>query len=100
MHKTLQNLGLCKRANKLVSGEAMVLDQIKSQKATLVFLASDAGPNTSKRIRDKATYYHVPLFDQFTTEELSNAIGKTNRKAIAIIDQAFAKLLKKDIKER
>ncbi len=79
------------RANRLISGEEMSLEKIKSSQAKLVFLASDAGPNTSKRVRDKSKTYQVQVIDAFSTDELSKAIGKTNRKVIAIKDQGFAK---------
>jgi ribosomal protein L7Ae-like RNA K-turn-binding protein len=92
--KVLNLLGLCQRAKLLVSGEMFTLEKIKSNKAKLVFLASDAGPNTSKRIRDKALYYHVDIIDSFNSEELSQAIGKKNRMALAIIDIGFVKKIK------
>jgi len=84
-------LGLCQRARRLVSGEEMSLDLIKSERAQLVFLAKDAGPSTSKRVQDKAASYQVDVIDGFSSEELSKAIGKANRKVIAIKDSGFAK---------
>lgn len=95
MNKALQNLGLCKRANKLVSGEEQVLERIKANKTTLVFLASDAGKNTTKRVKDKASTYEIEVIDHYTTDELNQAIGTKNRKVIAITDQNFVKLIKK-----
>lgn len=89
--KILSLLGLCQRANRLVSGEDMSLALIKNSQAKLVFLANDAGFNTSKRIRDKSSSYPVPVIDTFSSDELSNAIGKLNRKVIVIKDSGFAK---------
>ena len=86
----LSLLGLCQRANRLVSGEDMSLSVIKKKQAKLVFLACDAGVNTSKRIRDKSMSYHVTVVDLFNSEELSNAIGKSNRKVLVVKDQGFA----------
>lgn len=97
MNKALNTLGLCKRANRLVSGETNVLDKIRSLEAKLVLLANDAGPNTVKKITDKSSFYKVKLIQIFSTEELSKAIGKRNRKTIAITDKAFADLLIKNI---
>jgi ribosomal protein L7Ae-like RNA K-turn-binding protein len=48
MDKILNNLGLCQRANGLLSGEEMVIEGIQSGKVYYVFLASDAWHNTSK----------------------------------------------------
>lgn len=91
--KILQDLGLCKRANKIISGEEQVLESIKSNSAKIVFLASDSGKNTAKRITDKSKYYNVRIDINFTTEELNNAIGTENRKVLAINDKNFAKMI-------
>ncbi|MFA7075827.1 MAG: YlxQ-related RNA-binding protein [Candidatus Izemoplasmatales bacterium] len=90
----LSLIGLCQKAKKLVSGEAFALEKIKGKQAKLVFLASDAGFNTNKRIRDKSAFYEVEVIDIFTTDELSGAIGKNNRKVIAITDKGFAEKMK------
>ncbi len=90
--KIMQQLGLCQRARKLASGEEMVLENIKSQKAKLVFLANDAGRNTTKRISDKSSYYQVPVYLGLTSDELSQAIGKHNRKVACVTDKNFAKM--------
>jgi len=94
MDKTLQLLSLIKKANKLITGEEFVTDAIRKQKVFLVFLASDAGVNTSKKIHDKAKYYNIPLIDSYTSEELSNSIGK-KRMVIGITDLGFATSIKK-----
>lgn len=89
--RILSLLGLCQRANRLVSGEDMSLTLIKKNQANLVFLASDVGPSTKKRVLDKSNTYHVTVIDLFSTEELSNAIGKENRKVLVIKDRGFTK---------
>ena len=89
----LKTLGLVTRAQKLVSGSDMVIDEIRKGHAYLVILASDAASNTTKQIKDKTTYYKVPLIIKHTKEELSKAISKRDRAVIAILDQGFAKIL-------
>jgi ribosomal protein L7Ae-like RNA K-turn-binding protein len=89
--KVLSLLGLCQRANRLVSGEDMSLAAIKNKQAKLVFLAQNAGPNTSKRICDKSSTYDVPVIDVFDSDELSKSIGKSNRKVLVVKDAGFAK---------
>ena len=95
MEKILNNLGLCQRANGLISGEEMVIEGIQSGKVYYVFLASDAGSNTSKQIFDKAKYYNVEVDNTYTGEQLSHSIGKTNRKVIGITNKGFIKILKR-----
>ena len=89
--KILSILGLCQRANRLVSGEEMSLDKIKSNQAKLVILANDAGYNTTKRVTDKSKTSQVQVINVFSSDEISKAIGKSNRKVLAIKDQGFAK---------
>lgn len=100
MDKLLNTLGLVKRANKLVTGEEFVLQKIKSQRARIVFLANDAGKNTTKRITDKCKFYNVKLITLYNTDELNKAIGLENRKVIAINDANFAKMINKKLEEK
>ena len=94
MQEVLKLLGLATRAKKIVSGEEFCIEAIRKNQIKYLFLASDAGVNTTKRVTDKASFYNVPLDTGFTTEELSGAIGKNNRKVIGIIDIGFAKKMK------
>ena len=94
MDKTLQLLSLVRKANKLITGEEFVTDAIRNKKVFLVFLASDAGVNTNKKIRDKTKFYDIPLIDTYSSIELSNAIGK-KRMVIGITDLGFATSIKK-----
>ncbi len=77
----------------------MVLEQIKKNGVKLVFLANDAMQNTTKRIQDKTSFYGVKLNQDFTSEELNNAIGTDNRKAIGITDSNFAKLIIRELEQ-
>ena len=54
-----------------------------------MFLASDAGKNISAKIKNKTKSYGALLINSFTTDELSKAIGKENRKVILITDKGF-----------
>ena len=94
MQEVLKLLGLATRAKKVVTGEDFCLEAIRKNQVKYLFLASDAGINTTKRITDKASFYNVPLDNGFTTEELSGAIGKNNRNVIGILDVGFAKKIK------
>jgi ribosomal protein L7Ae-like RNA K-turn-binding protein len=87
-------LGLANRAGKCVSGEELVLKEIRSQRAKLILLADDASANTSKKLIDKCTYYQVPYFTVPNRIELGNAIGKEQRVTVAVIDNGFAKKMK------
>jgi ribosomal protein L7Ae-like RNA K-turn-binding protein len=95
MDKILSNLGLCQRARGVISGDEMVVDAIRQGKVFLVFLANDAGLNTSKKIKDKAKFYNVEVDESYSSLELSNAIGKKNRMVLGISNKNFLNILKK-----
>ncbi|WP_404452660.1 YlxQ family RNA-binding protein [Virgibacillus necropolis] len=89
----LNMIGLAVRARKCSLGEEVVKD-IRKQRAKLVLLASDTGPQTRKKITDKCKTYEIPLRVVDDKETLSNAIGKSERVAIAILDAGFATKIK------
>lgn len=95
MDQVLNILGLAMRAGKIIDGEGRVLDSLKKHQSLYIFLASDAGDNIKKKIRDKTSYYHFPLNDSYDSQILSQAIGKENRRVIAVCDKGFIKLLQK-----
>lgn len=95
MNKILNNIGLCAKAKGIILGEELVLEGIRKGKVCLVFLASDAGKVVQKCITDKCAYYNVGVNSDFTTLELSDAIGKENRKVIGITNRGFLKILQK-----
>ncbi|MBA4542308.1 MULTISPECIES: YlxQ family RNA-binding protein [Thermoactinomyces] len=91
MDKILQLLGLATRAKKVVSGEELVLQEVRSGRAKLVFLATDAAKNAEKKVTDKCSSYDVPLIRYGTRQELGKAIGKDERVVVAVTDAGFAR---------
>lgn len=94
--KVLNLLGLAMRARKIVLGQDFVLKEMSKQHK-LVFLAKDAGENITKKIIDKATSFHCTVCRNFSSDELSQAIGKENRKVLLINDLGFSRKLKEYI---
>lgn len=88
--KLLGLLGLAQRARQLTTGEELVVDAIVKQKIALIFLASDTGVNTKKKITDKASFNQIPVIEIFNTDQLTQAIGQP-RKVIGVNDPGFAK---------
>jgi len=94
MNKILNLLGLSARARMITLGEEFVLKTLPKGPDNLVFLASDAGKNISNKITNKTETYGALLITDYTTDELSKAIGKENRKVILITDKGFIKKFK------
>ena len=87
-------LSLCKRAGQLVSGEANCENSVRSKKAFLVLLASNASRNTFKKFTNKANYYNVPaLILDFSKDDMGRVIGEAQRAVIAVTGSGFAEQL-------
>ena len=93
--KLLNLLGLAQRAGRLASGGEAAEGCIRSGKAALVLLASDASEGTRKRYEDMARFRKVELCTVLTKEKLGASIGKAERSAVAVADAGFAKAMKK-----
>lgn len=89
--KYLNMIGLATRAQKISVGEDQILKDIKRGHAKLLLIANDIGFQTHKRLTDKCHFYHVPYRIVTDRENLSYAIGKSGRVAVAITDEGFAK---------
>ncbi|CAM2890902.1 YlxQ family RNA-binding protein [Paenibacillus sediminis] len=97
MNNLLSRLGLAMRAGKVVSGDELVLKAIRSSEAKLVIVAGDASPNTQKKFRDKCATYKVPLVIGFDRERLGTSVGRPERVVIALTDQGFADMIRKQM---
>lgn len=78
------------RARQLALGEG-VLNAVRAKKAYLVLYASDASANTKKQICDKCSFYGIQAVEVEDSMILSEAIGKYDRKSVAILNEGFAK---------
>jgi ribosomal protein L7Ae-like RNA K-turn-binding protein len=97
--KFYQMLGLAMRARALVTGDEACLVAIRSGTAKLTILAGDAGPNTTKKYKDKCTFYHVPILQVGSKERLGAMIGKRERAVIVVTQDGFARRLQELARE-
>lgn len=88
-------LGLAQKAGKLISGDAKVEAAIKTHKAKLILLASDAAQKTGQNITILAEKANIPYIEIFDKEQIGFAIGKSPRASVAILDNNFVKMIKK-----
>ena len=86
--KTLNLLGIANKANKIVVGPKVLID-IKSIR--FIFIANDSSLNSQKKYKDKCAFYKIKYSLEFSSEELSIAIGQVNRNVIGITDLGFSK---------
>jgi ribosomal protein L7Ae-like RNA K-turn-binding protein len=92
----LRYLGLAARARALVIGTPLIctaLSKGKSEAPALVLLASDASPNTKKRITDRTAFYGTVLCSlPLSCAQLARVIGKKEAlvAAVGVTDQNLA----------
>lgn len=90
----LNMLGLAYRARKCSTGEETVVKDIQQQRAKLILIANDIGLQTRKKITDKCKTYNIPFVIVDDRVTLANAIGQSQRVAVAILDEGFATKIK------
>lgn len=90
-------IGIAEKAGHVVSGEFSTEKAIKSGKACLVILASDASGNTRKHFSDMCAYRNIPIRIYGGKAELGHAIGKEMRVNLAITEKGLADSIRKRI---
>ena len=95
--KVLSMIGLATKAGKTVSGEFMTEREIKSGRAALVVVAGDSSDNTKKKFLDMCEFYKVPIYFYGDKDTLGHAMGKEFRASLAILDEGFAKGIRKHL---
>lgn len=88
--KWLSLLGLAARARELVTGEELVLQDVRKKRVQLVLIASDASESTAKKVHDKCHHYGVLCKSGVDRSALGAAIGKGERVIIGIKSRGFA----------
>ena len=88
--KVLQMLGMAQRAGAVASGGFMTETSVKSGKAFLVVVASDASDNTQKDFKDMCDHYSVPIRFYSNREDLGHCIGKEFRASLAVTNEGLA----------
>lgn len=87
--RILAFISIANKAGKVASGEFATETAVKSGKAKLVIVASDASENTKKFFNDKCRFYSVKCIEYGTKEQLGRACGKDFRSNAAILDKGF-----------
>ena len=95
--KALSMISLATKAGKVASGEFCTEKEVKSGRAYLVIVAGDASENTKKKFRNMCEFYQVPIYFYKDKDTLGHAMGKEFRASLVILDEGFAKGIRKHI---
>ena len=90
-------LGLAMRAGKIVFGTDSCIEDIQRKKVKLVIVATDSAERTKMKLNKICSDNNVAMLEFSTIEELSNAIGKSNKAILGIRDINFSNEIKKII---
>lgn len=93
--KVLSFISLATKAGKTASGEFSTEKEVKCGRAALVIVAKDASDNTKKKFKNMCDFYQVPIYFYADKDTLGHAMGKQFRASLAILDEGFAKGIRK-----
>lgn len=86
-------LSLAMRAGRLAVGEAKATETVRGDKAHLLVLAEDAGPNTEKKVMDMGAYRKIPVLRPGNRDVIGKAIGRKFAVVLAVTDTGFSEQL-------
>ena len=95
--KAMSMISLATKAGKTASGEFSTEQSVKSFRAELVIVATDASDNTKKKFQNMCEFYEVPIYFYGDKDSLGHAMGKEYRATLAVNDLGFAKGIMKHL---
>lgn len=82
--KILGLMGLAARARKITFGADATEEGIRKKQVNLVIVAIDSSERTKDKFKKLSENYQIPIIIEGNIEELSKAIGKSNKAIIGI----------------
>ncbi|HHU61867.1 MAG: ribosomal L7Ae/L30e/S12e/Gadd45 family protein [Bacillota bacterium] len=99
MNKIYNYLGLAQRAGQIVSGEQAVLIGVNRRKIKLLLIAEDASKNTFNKFKSLAHNHNIKYLIYGDKASIGQAIGKSPRTVLGILDNNFANVIQTRILE-
>ena len=93
--KILGLIGLSAKAGKICFGSDSVEMQIKKKKINLVIIAENSSERTKDKFKKLSEENDIPYIIVGEIDELSKAIGKSNKAIIGIKDLNLSKEIQK-----
>lgn len=93
--KILGLVGLAARARKVSFGADSVELQTKKRKVKLIIVAEDSSTRTKEKFIKLSEQFNIPIEIMGEIDELSKAIGKSNKAIIGIEDINLASEIQK-----
>lgn len=96
VNKAVRSLQLAMAAGKAVSGDGLI-PAIQTGRARLVVYNDASGANRTKKLKDKCTYYHVPLYAMPAAE--FDTITSRAIMALAVTDAGLAAKCEEELRK-
>ena len=93
--KIIGLIGLAAKARNISYGADSVEIQVKKKKVYLIIVAQDASDRTKEKFKNISEKYKIPLIVGGKIEELSKAIGKSNKAILGIENLNLSKEIQK-----
>ena len=90
-------LGLARRAGKVCFGTEACIQEIEKSRIKLILIATDAAERTKMNFRNICNDKNVPIYEILNMDEISKAIGQSNKAVVGIKDINFSKEIVKII---
>ena len=91
--KALLMIGMARRANKVYTGSDKCTEAVRSKRAKLIIIATDASDNTRKMLINACTHYSVQYIEYGTMADLGHITSSPITATVAVIDDNFAKAI-------
>ena len=89
-NKILSLLGFAMKAGKIQTGNDTIIAGLDKGKIKLVIVSDDVKFDNIKKIYLRCKRYNIPIYELYSRDELSSAIGRDNRVAIGVADNGFS----------
>lgn len=89
--RVLSFIGLAAKAGKIVAGFDGVSISIGQKTVKLVIIARDTSPGTARKIESLCINEHIPVYRFFDKNALGDALGKSPKAIVAVIDENFGR---------
>ncbi|MBN2260932.1 MAG: ribosomal L7Ae/L30e/S12e/Gadd45 family protein [Clostridiales bacterium] len=89
--KILTLLGFARKSNNVLFGFQQVSRAAVLGNIELIIFSDEVSGNTEKKVVKAAAMHQIKCIKLSTTEELSRAIGESNKSILGIKDKNFAK---------
>lgn len=93
MNKFLNFLSIAKKSNNLLEGYSKCDDYRNSTKIYLFIMSKNLSDKSKSKFKKHCETNNIPYIEDFSKEDLGNALGRKEVMLLGILDEGIAKKL-------